>query len=211
MKIPNYDIDDDVAANFTQLYDFMPDRCFRMLICGPSGSGKTNTLMHMIYNLLYFDKIYLYAKNLEQSKYRNLMKEFEPWSEEAGYDIIEASNDKIIPVKNLNGDNQKIAIFDDFVCDNNQKPIENYFIQGRHKNCCAIYLSQSYYKTPKDIRLNCSHFVIYDFPSANEKSLICRENNVSEQLYERATRDPYDFIYINKPKKQVEKNFNETI
>ena len=211
MKIPNYDIDDDVAANFTQLYDFMPDRCFRMLICGPSGSGKTNTLMHMIYNLLYFDKIYLYAKNLEQSKYRNLMKEFEPWSEEAGYDIIEASNDKIIPVKNLNGDNQKIAIFDDFVCDKNQKPIENYFIQGRHKNCCAIYLSQSYYKTPKDIRLNCSHFVIYDFPSTNEKSLICRENNVSEQLYERATRDPYDFIYINKPKKQVKKNFNETI
>ena len=211
MKIPNYDIDDDVAANFTQLYDFMPDRCFRMLICGPSGSGKTNTLMHMIYNLLYFDKIYLYAKNLEQSKYQNLMVEFEPWSEEAGYDIIEASNDKIIPVKNLNGDNQKIAIFDDFVCDKNQKPIENYFIQGRHKNCCAIYLSQSYYKTPKDIRLNCSHFVIYDFPSTNEKSLICRENNVSKQLYERATRDPYDFIYINKPKKQVKKNFNETI
>ena len=211
MKIPNYDIDDDVAANFTQLYDFMPDRCFRMLICGPSGSGKTNTLMHMIYNLLYFDKIYLYAKNLEQSKYRNLMKEFEPWSEEAGYDIIEASNDKIIPVKNLNGDNQKIAIFDDFVCDKNQKPIENYFIQGRHKNCCAIYLSQSYYKTPKDIRLNCSHFVIYDFPSANEKSLICRENNVSEQLYERATRDPSDFIYINKPKKQVKKYFDEKI
>ena len=211
MKIPNYDIDDDVAANFTQLYDFMPDRCFRMLICGPSGSGKTNTLMHMIYNLLYFDKIYLYAKNLEQSKYQNLMVEFEPWSEEAGYDIIEASNDKIIPVKNLNGDNQKIAIFDDFVCDKNQKPIENYFIQGRHKNCCAIYLSQSYYKTPKDIRLNSSHFVIYDFPSTNEKSLICRENNVSKQLYEKATRDPYDFIYINKPKKQVKKNFNETI
>ena len=211
MKIPNYDIDDDVAANFTQLYDFMPDRCFRMLICGPSGSGKTNTLMHMIYNLLYFDKIYLYAKNLEQSKYQNLMVEFEPWSEEAGYDIIEASNDKIIPVKNLNGENQKIAIFDDFVCDKNQKPIENYFIQGRHKNCCAIYLSQSYYKTPKDIRLNCSHFVIYDFPSTNEKSLICRENNVSKQLYEKATRDPYDFIYINKPKKQVKKNFNETI
>ena len=134
-----------------------------MLICGPSGSGKTNTLMHMIYNLLYFDKIYLYAKNLEQSKYRNLMKEFEPWSEEAGYDIIEASNDKIIPVKNLNGDNQKIVIFDDFVCDKNQKPLVDYFIQGRHKNCCVIYLSQSYYKTPKDIRLNCSHFAFMIF------------------------------------------------
>ena len=40
MKIPNYDTGDDVVTNFTQLHDFMPDRCFRMLICGPSGSGK---------------------------------------------------------------------------------------------------------------------------------------------------------------------------
>ena len=211
MKILNYDTKDDFITNFKRKHKSMPKECFRMLICGPSGSGKTNTLMHMIYKLLYFDKIYLYAKNLEQSKYRNLMKEFEPWSEEAGYDIIEASNDKIIPVKNLNGDNQKIAIFDDFVCDKNQKPLVDYFIQGRHKNCCAIYLSQSYYKTPKDIRLNCSHFAIYDFPSTNEKSLICRENNVSKQSYEKATRDPFSFIYIDKPERQVKKNFDEKI
>ena len=31
-----------------------------MLVCAPRGSGKTNTLMHMIYDLLYFDKVYLY-------------------------------------------------------------------------------------------------------------------------------------------------------
>ena len=68
MKIPNYDVEDD-AGNYEQLYPFMPDQCFRMLICGPSGSGKTNTLLHMILNLLYFDKVYLYAKNLEQSKF----------------------------------------------------------------------------------------------------------------------------------------------
>ena len=68
MKIPNYDIKEDVG-DYKQLYQFTPDRCFRMLICGPSGSGKTNSLLHMIMNLLYFDKCYLSAKNLEQSKY----------------------------------------------------------------------------------------------------------------------------------------------
>ena len=206
MIIPNYDTDDKVTSNFKQIYDFMPDRCFRMLICGPSGSGKTNTLMHMIYNLLYFDKIYLYAKNLEQSKYQNLMDKFKPISDEAGYDVIEASNDKIIPVNDLD-----LVIFDDFVCNKNQDPLIDYFIQGRHKNCCVIYLSQSYYKTPKDIRLNCSHFAIYEFPSNNEKSLICRENNVSKQLYEKATGDPYSFIYIDKPRKFTTMNFNGTI
>ena len=175
MIIPNYDVENDVVSNFRQLYDFMPDRCFRMLVCGPSGSGKTNTLMHMIYDLLYFDKAFLYAKNLEQSKYQKLMDEFQPISNEVGYDVIEASNDEIIPVNDLDSESQKLVIFDDFVCEKKQKPLVDYFVQGRHKNCSVIYLSQSYYKTPKDIRLNCSHFSIYEFPSANERSLICRE------------------------------------
>ena len=211
MIIPNYDTDDENVTNFKQLYDFMPDRCFRMLLCSPSGGGKTNMLLHMIYKLLYFDKIYLYAKNLEQSKYRKLIDVFQPISNEVGYDIIEASNDEIIPVNDLDSESQKIVIFDDFVCEKNQKPLVDYFIRGRHKNCCVIYLSQSYYKTPKDIRLNCSHFAIYDFPSTNEKSLICGENNVSKQLYEKATRDPYSFIYIDRPRKFTTKNFNGTI
>ena len=42
---------------------------FRMLIIGPSGSGKTNTLLHLINNLHPIDKIYLYAKDLHESKY----------------------------------------------------------------------------------------------------------------------------------------------
>ena len=211
MKIPNYDTEDDMASNFRQLYNFMPNQCFRMLVCGPSGSGKTNTLMHIIYNLLYYDKIYLYAKNLDQSKYQNLMDMFQPISDEAGYDVIEASNDQIIPVSDLNDDNQKLVIFDDFVCEKNQKPLIDYFIRGRHKNCAVIYLSQSYYKTPKDIRLNCSHFSIYEFPSANERALICRENSISKELYEKATKEPLSFIYIDKPRKFVTKNFNEKI
>ena len=129
MKIPNYDRDDN-ESDFKQLFPFMPNRSFRMLLCGPSDSGKTNTLMHMIYNLLYYDKVYLYAKNLNQSKYRDI-DIFKPISEEVGYDVIETSNDKIIPVSDLTDDNQKIVIFDDFVCEKNQNPLVDYFIRGR--------------------------------------------------------------------------------
>jgi len=210
MKIPNYDIKEDVG-DYKQLYQFTPDRCFRMLICGPSGSGKTNSLLHMIMNLLYFDKCYLYAKNLEQSKYEYLMKALKPVSKEVGYDILEVSNDEIKPVSEMNGGNQKLVIFDDFVCGKNQAPLIDYFIRGRHKNCIVIYLRQSYYKTPKGIRLNCSHFCIYEFPSANEKSLLCRENNFDKKLYEKATNDPYSLLYIDKPRKFTAKNFNEKL
>ena len=86
-----------------------------MLICAPSGGGKTNLLLDMIYRLVYYDKIYLYAKNLQQNKYQHLIKFFEPISEEIGYPIIETSNNKIIPLSELSDDNQKLVIFDDYL------------------------------------------------------------------------------------------------
>ena len=54
-------------------------------------------------------------KNLEQSKYQNLMENFQPISDEVGYDVIEARYDEIIPVEDLESDSQKIVIFDDYV------------------------------------------------------------------------------------------------
>ena len=74
-------------------------------------------------------------------------------SEHVGYNVLLCNNDEITPFGNLMNDKaQKIVIFDDFVTEKNQKRIIDYFIQGRHKNCSIIYLSQSYYGTPKDIR-----------------------------------------------------------
>ena len=211
MKIPNYDSASNDDSNFRSLLPYMPSGTFRMLICGPSGCGKTNVLMHMLYNLLYFDKIYLFSKNLEQPKYRQLLETFRPISEEVGYDVIEESNGDVVPLESLDNDNQKIVIFDDFVCERNQKPLIEYFIGGRHKNCSVIYLSQSYYLTPKDIRLNCSHFCIFDSPSNAEKARMCSEVNVPKKRFESATSEPYSFAYIDKIKKTFRKNFNENI
>ena len=55
----------------------MPADTFRMLICGPSNSGKTNILLHMLYKLLAYDKIYLCAKNLHQDKYQYMIDDFD--------------------------------------------------------------------------------------------------------------------------------------
>ena len=77
---------------------------------------------------------YISAKHLEQSKYQHLLKTFERISSENSYPIIEASYDKIIPITRLPDNNQKLVIFDDYICENNQQPLINYFIQGRQKN-----------------------------------------------------------------------------
>ena len=88
----------------------------------------------MILTLLSYDEIFLYAKNLDQEKYQILMNEMNKMSKVLGFDIMTVSNDKIIPIKDLDyEDNQKLVIFDDYVCEKNQKEIVDCFIQGRHK------------------------------------------------------------------------------
>ena len=212
MEIPNYDRHDK-NTNFKRLYGYMPNDTFRMLICGNSGSGKTNLLYHMLMKpLLYYDRTHLYAKNLEQQKYKDMIQTLTDISNSVGYNVLVCSNDDIIPVEELKDDDaQKIVIFDDFICEKNQKPLIDYFIRGRHKNCSVIYLSQSFYKTPKDIRLNCSHFCVYDFPSSNERSLISRELGVEKDKYIKATKEPLSFLYVDKPMKRINRNFYGTI
>ena len=48
----------------------------RMLIIGPSGSGETKALLNLIQQdkSNNIDKIYLYAKDLEEPKYQLLIK-----------------------------------------------------------------------------------------------------------------------------------------
>ena len=86
-------------------------------------------------------------KNLEQEKYQNMIKKFDKISQSVGYDVLICSDNEIVPVENMESGTQKIIIFDDFVCEKNQKPLIDYFIRGRHKNCSVIYLSQSFYGT----------------------------------------------------------------
>ena len=52
---------------------FIPDHPYRILIIGGSGSGKTNTLLNLINQQKDIDKIYLYAKDLSEPKYENLI------------------------------------------------------------------------------------------------------------------------------------------
>ena len=44
---------------------------YRVLIIGPSGSGKINALLNLIQqDNNFIDKIYLYAKDLDEPKYQ---------------------------------------------------------------------------------------------------------------------------------------------
>ena len=181
----------------------MPDRCFRMLIYGKIGCGKTNTVLHMLIKpLIYYDKILLYSKNLEQEKYTHLSEILERIARVNNIQIDEifhSSNEEIIPISEMEDRNQKVVIFDDYVCEKNQNDIINY--------CCVIYLSQSYYKTPKDIRINCSHYIIFESPTTQENEAICNEHGLDKEAYNRSFKNEYDVLYIDKPRKIAKRKF----
>ena len=98
---------------------------FRMFIIGPSGSGKTNTLLHLINDLHRIDKIYLYAKDLHEPKYKSLINK----REQAGIKnlddpkaFIEYSDDMDdalddINSYNKNRDKKVLIVFDDMIAD----------------------------------------------------------------------------------------------
>ena len=211
VKIPNYDTHVNERPK-RRLNDFL-DEEYRMLVAGASGSGKTNTVMHMLRApLVYYDKIYLYTPNPHQDKIQDLEKVMDGISQKVGYDVLEIKDpDDIMDTSEYPEGNRKVVIFDDLVNapQSVQAKIANHFMDGRHHQISPIYLTQSYYDTPQKLRLNCSHMILYTPPTKNHCNLIGKENMIDPRLFE--TLGPYEFIFLDKEKKKVAKNFDEKI
>src|SRR5207245_438207 len=106
-------------------YKCVPQWPFRFLITGSSGSGKTNLLLNLILQYLYFDKLYIYAKDLYEPNYnylQDLCKTF-------AADTVFCSTDEIINVDELDANLQNLIIFDDYVTTKDQRAIEDLFIR----------------------------------------------------------------------------------
>ena len=72
---------------------------------------------------------------------------------------------KNIDEYNLDKDNKNLIVFDDMIADriNNKKLnsiVTELFIKGRKLNISLVFITQSYFKVPKDVRLNTTHFFI---------------------------------------------------
>ena len=54
-------------------WPYIPDHSYRILIIGSSGSGETNTLLNLLKDQDDINKMYLYARDLSESKYEFLI------------------------------------------------------------------------------------------------------------------------------------------
>ena len=58
-------------------WPYIPDHPYRILIIGGSESGKTNALFNLINKQNDIDKVYLYARDLSETKYEYLIQKRE--------------------------------------------------------------------------------------------------------------------------------------
>ena len=106
-------------------WPYIPDHPYRILIIGGSGLGKTNTLLNLINEQNDIDKIYLYARDLNEPKYKILIKKRKDTGIKRLNDpnaFIRCSNTMDDVYENINDYNlsrkRKISIvFDDMIMD----------------------------------------------------------------------------------------------
>ena len=128
--------------------------------------------------------------------------------------FIEYSNDMQDVHKNIEDYNpikkrKVLIVFDDMIADminnninlNKLNPIvTELFIRGRKLNISIVFIMQSYFKVPKDVRLNSTHFFIMKIPHKRELQQIAL-NHSSDidvkdfmQIFKKYTATPYSFL-----------------
>ena len=146
-------------------WPYIPDHLYRILIIGGSGSGKANALLNLINNQPDIDKIHLHVKDPYEDKYQFLVNKRESIGLKHFNDpraFIEYSNDMHDGYKNIDDynpdrENKILIVFDDMIADmiNNKKLnsiVAELFIRGRKPNISLVFITQSYFRVPKEVR-----------------------------------------------------------
>ena len=194
-------------------WPYISDNPYRILIIGGSGCGKTNVLLNLIENPADIDKIYLYAKDMYEAKHQYLTNKRESVGINHFNDpkaFIEYSNDMHDVYKNIDDynpdkENKILIVFDDMIADmiNNKKLnsiVTELFIRGTKLNISLVFITKSYFKVPKNVRLSTTHFFIAKIPNKKELQQIATDHSsdISPKdfinIYRKCTVEPYSFF-----------------
>ena len=77
------------------------------------------------------------------------------------------------------------------------------FIRGRKLNISLTFNTQSYFKVPKDVRLNSIHFFIIKIPNKKELQQIALNHSLDIdskdfiKIYKKCAAKPYSFLVVD--------------
>ena len=166
-------------------WSYIPDHRYRIFIIGGSGWGKTNTLLSLIKEQDNIDKIYLYPKDLSESKYELLIEKREDVGTNHFNDpsaFIECSNTMDDVYQNIDDYNPSrkrklLIVFDDMITD--------------------------IMSNKKDVRLNSTHYLIMKINNKRELQNIAINHSADIgykdflKIYREWSKKPYSFLTID--------------
>ena len=210
------------------------DWSYRKLIIGPSGSGKTNYLLNSIQkdnNII--NKIYLYAKDLKEPKYQFLIEKREKAGIKNLNDLnafIEHSSTMDDVFENFEDYNTKrkrkvLIVFDDMISHvmsnkKAQQVLQELFIRCRKLNISLCFFNSVLFQSPKDERLNCTHYIISKLNNKRELQNIAINHSADidykdfVNIYRDCTKKRYNFLTIDTTQptdKRFKNNFNNPL
>jgi hypothetical protein len=184
------------------------DLNFRMLINCASGGGKSNLLTNI-----------LYLFNNTFSKIIIVSKEPEPLYEYVITKIpsIQIYYEGIIPdIEKLEDNKNGLIVFDDMILTPDNR-IGEMFIRGRKLGYSCIFISQSFFSTPKIIRQNCNYFLFGPGMSRRDLRLILSEFSLGitveelQKLYLDLTKKSMNFMMIDVNKRNIRSNIEDIV
>ena len=175
----------------------------RICLIGSSGSGKTVCLFEFLQRSPHsFTKIVLCVKSTGEPLYQHLIESTDP-------ELLDVFEGGIVPplADYKCNPGAGLIIFDDLMSlsKNEQLPIVDWSIRCRKLGefgFTMVYISQSFFAIPKNIRLQMSYLFIKKLASAKDRNLILSECSLGiskEQLdsyYKKATKRKWDFLGI---------------
>ena len=85
----------------------------------------------------------------------------------------------------------------------NLKCVIDIFVRGRKQYASIIFISQSYFGVPTEVRTNCDYFIFTRGLRGNELIQIAKDQSSSvskdkfKELYSRATQEGYNFLLVD--------------
>ena len=188
---------------------FVPQHPSNCVIVGAIGCSKTNLLFNILTLNPVYEKIFVITKQLEE-KYDFLLQKF-PHDVKIFYQNDEYDLDELI-----DGKKQVCCIFDDLIKDNNY--INAWFVRSRKKNCNNFFLSHSYIKISKTLRLNIHYLILFNIPKNQLSQIYIDQSiNIEKEKFYKLISDlnRYENILLdlNNPVEQLQirENLNEIL
>ena len=73
----------------------------------------------------------------------------------------------------------------------------------RKLNISLVFITQSYFSVPEDVRLNPKHYLIMKFNNIRELQNIAIKDSAEIDSYRKCTREPFNFLTIDATYQQV--------